>query len=202
LLILSILAYALTPLNPWGRIIALTIEGVTLLFILATSRARPTTMVLVTATVLLALLSSLALTLWNAAASWGIGLIAAMLVLLAPGVIVRRLLQQERVTGATISGAICLYLLAGFFFTLLYAGFDGMLGGHFFAQHPAPNPVNYVYFSFVTMATLGYGDLSPSNSLGKMLAITEAVGGQLYLVTIVAVLVSNIGHDRGSRPGR
>ena len=53
--------------------------------------------------------------------------------------------------------------------------------------------MDYLYFSLVTLATLGYGDLSASSSLGRMLSVTEALAGQLYLVSIVAVLVSNIG---------
>jgi hypothetical protein len=53
-----------------------------------------------------------------------------------------------------------------------------------------------VYFSFVTLATLGYGDLTPIGDFGRMLAVTEAVAGQLYLVSAVALLVANLGRTR------
>jgi len=63
----------------------------------------------------------------------------------------------------------------------------------FAASHSttASTAADYVYFSFVTLATLGYGDLVPRTTLGRMLAVTEALVGQLYLVTVVALLVSN-----------
>ena len=70
-------------------------------------------------------------------------------------------------------------------------------------QTSAPNSVDFVYFSFVTIATLGYGDLTPHGDLGKMLAATEAITGQLYLVSAVALLIGNLGRTRteASPPG-
>jgi hypothetical protein len=56
--------------------------------------------------------------------------------------------------------------------------------------------VDFVYYSFVTMTTLGYGDLTARANLGRMLSVTEALFGQLYLVSVVAVLVANIGRQR------
>ena len=53
-----------------------------------------------------------------------------------------------------------------------------------------------MYFSFVTIATLGYGDLTPHGDLGQMLAATEAIIGQLYLVSAVALLIGNLGRTR------
>jgi len=50
-----------------------------------------------------------------------------------------------------------------------------------------------LYFSFVTLATLGYGDYSPTGDVGHMLAVLEALIGQLYLVTVVAIVVTRIG---------
>jgi hypothetical protein len=49
-----------------------------------------------------------------------------------------------------------------------------------------------LYFSFVTLATLGYGDYTAAGELGRTLAIVEALVGQLYLVTVIAVLVSRM----------
>ena len=53
-----------------------------------------------------------------------------------------------------------------------------------------------MYFSFITMATVGYGDLTPQGGLGRALAVTEGLFGQIYLVTAVAALVGNIGRAR------
>ena len=68
--------------------------------------------------------------------------------------------------------------------------------GPFFAQPGAGRAVDYVYFSYVTMSTVGYGDLTARGDLARMLAVTEALIGQLYLVTIVALLVGNLGRVR------
>ena len=56
--------------------------------------------------------------------------------------------------------------------------------------------------SFITLATVGYGDLAPQGGIGRALAVTEGLTGQIYLVTAVAALVSNIGSARASRQWR
>jgi hypothetical protein len=108
---------------------------------------------------------------------------------------VRRLARQTAITRHTVAGALCLYLLAGLCFAYAYATIDA-LGGPVFAQIETAHLADTIYFSFVTLATLGYGDLSPVPQLARLLAIFEAIGGQLYLVTIIAVLVANLGRTR------
>jgi voltage-gated potassium channel Kch len=66
----------------------------------------------------------------------------------------------------------------------------------FFAQRGHHDAVSYLYFSYITLTTVGYGDLTAGSSLGRMLAVIEALVGQLYLVTIVALVVGNIGRQR------
>jgi hypothetical protein len=69
----------------------------------------------------------------------------------------------------------------------------------FFASQERGTLSDYMYFSFVTLATLGYGDLTPQGGIGRALAVTEGLIGQIYLVTAVAALVSNIGRARTPR---
>jgi len=99
------------------------------------------------------------------------------------------------VEGSTILGALCIYLLLGLFFAYLYSAV-GAVAGPFFAQQPEAAIVDYLYFSYTSLTTVGYGDLSAAEDLGRMLAVSEALTGQLYLVTVVALLVGNIGRDR------
>jgi len=69
-----------------------------------------------------------------------------------------------------------------------------------FSIVPAPLPLSCqcLYFSFATLSTVGYGDLTARSNLGHTLAISEALLGQIYLVTIVSLLVANLG--RSAKP--
>ena len=114
---------------------------------------------------------------------------------LARGVL-RHLREAGRVTLAAVYGAIALYLLIGAFFASIDSAVGAIGTAPFFNQASNPPFETYLYFSYITLTTVGYGDFAPATSLARALAITEALSGQLYLVTVVAVLVSNIG-----RPG-
>lgn len=112
----------------------------------------------------------------------------------------RRLLVEVRDEGVslnTVFGALSIYLLIGAVYGLIYGmanALDQKLWNvSFFAQR-MPHVVvgDFVYFSFITLTTVGYGDLTAAGQLGRMIAVSEALFGQLYLVTVVAVLVSNL----------
>jgi len=57
---------------------------------------------------------------------------------------------------------------------------------------------DFLYYSFVTLTTVGYGDVTAATNLGRMLSVIEALVGQLYLVIVVALIVSNIGRERST----
>jgi len=98
-----------------------------------------------------------------------------------------------------VTGAVCVYVLIGLLFVYVY-GLIAVIGsGDFFAQGTDGTRSLRLYFSFVTLATLGYGDYTPAHELGRTLSVVEALFGQLYLVTVVAVLVSRM---RGGAPAR
>ena len=61
--------------------------------------------------------------------------------------------------------------------------------------------VDYLYFSFITMTTVGYGELVPGPDSIRMLAVTEALVGQIFLVTALALLVGNLGRHRRTPGG-
>ena len=73
--------------------------------------------------------------------------------------------------------------------------FRSIHDGEFFAQGMQPT-TTYLYFSYITLATIGYGDFTPAHTAGRFLAVAEGLMGQLYLVTILAVIVSNLGRQR------
>jgi hypothetical protein len=123
-----------------------------------------------------------------------------LLVLFAPPAIVvgvvRALRTRQKVTIEAVFGVLCLYILLGMFFAFLYGSID-RLGHQFFAQDVDATVSTCLYYSFTTLTTVGYGDLTSVTNLGHTLSVSEALFGQIYLVTVVAVLVSNL-----SRPQR
>ena len=118
----------------------------------------------------------------------------ALLVTATLPVTLRRILRQRRVTYETILGALCTYVLLGLLFAFVYLAVSD-LSGPFFAQ-PGPHAQSeYLYFSFVTLTTLGFGDLSPDVGLPQALTVLEALSGQIFLVTMVARLVTLWGRQ-------
>ena len=87
-------------------------------------------------------------------------------------------------------GVLCVYLLIGSAFAFAYGIISALDDGTFFAQmQRRRRQSDFLYFSFATMTTTGYGDLTAAHDLGRSLAITEALIGQIYLVTVVALIV-------------
>ena len=120
----------------------------------------------------------------------------ALLVALAPPSIVagviRSLRAHHQVTVQVLFGALCLYLLAGMFFAFVYAAIDQLSGDPFFTGGLDATPARSIYFSFTTLTTVGYGDVTAASNVGHTLAVTEALLGQIYLVTVVSVVVANL----------
>jgi ion channel len=108
-------------------------------------------------------------------------------------------LTRERVIDLQVlAGALCLYLLLGLFFTFVYSLIQHVdSSGPLFVQVPGKaSTANITYFSYVTMTTVGYGDLTLRSNVPRMFAVTEALLGQLYLVSAVALVVSRLGQER------
>jgi voltage-gated potassium channel Kch len=102
-----------------------------------------------------------------------------------------------------LSAALSAYLLAGHFFAITYFQVEQLRPGSFAIAGVATLPAQLdlqtaIYFSYVTLATLGYGDISPLTPTARGLAISEAILGQLYLAVLVARLVGGAGHREDS----
>ena len=95
-------------------------------------------------------------------------------------------------TLTVVAGVLCLYLLLGLFFASMYVATDRLTNQSFFAGGAPATSSNAVYFSFVTMTTVGYGDFTASTNFGHTLSAFEALLGQIYLVTVVAAIVSRL----------
>jgi voltage-gated potassium channel len=115
---------------------------------------------------------------------------AVLLVTATLPVTINRVLHHRRISQETVLGALCAYVLIGLLFAFLYLAVHELRADPFFAQ-PGPHAQSeYLYFSFVALTTLGFGDLSPAVGLPQALTVLEALSGQIFLVTLVARLVT------------
>lgn len=103
---------------------------------------------------------------------------------------------EQRVTLHSVMGALTVYLLAGLIFAFSYSVMDAIAGVPVLSHIGTNKHAEEVYFSFITLTTVGYGDIAPVAAAARMTSVIEALFGQLYLVTIVAVIVSNVGARR------
>ena len=202
LLILCSLVFQLAvPDQDWARVVTIALQGGALVLALYASQARPLIARLTILVVTLAVLGSAAALVgfgeFGTTAGW---IVAALLVALAPLVIVRGVIRGVRTEGSvtisTMFGVLCIYLLLGMLFAFAYGLVGDVQSEPFFASGIDPDISDYLYFSFATMTTVGYGDLVAGTDLGRSVAITEALIGQIYLVTVVAVIVGNLSRRR------
>lgn len=117
---------------------------------------------------------------------------------LTPVLIARRVLQHTVVTIQTIMGSVAAYLQLAVAYAFLFQTIDAYTVTPFFGEDVSTT--TYMYFSLVTISTVGFGDVAAVGDLGRMAAASEAVIGQVYLVTFVALIVSRFaaGMPRGS----
>jgi hypothetical protein len=98
---------------------------------------------------------------------------------------------KSRISAHRIAGAVTVYLMLGVVWARLYEVVELLSPGAFRTREgEAINPANLTYFSFVTLATTGYGDISPIHIVARNLAVLEAVTGQLFLVILISRLVA------------
>ena len=111
-----------------------------------------------------------------------------LLAMFAAGGALRFAMRATTVDAEHLYAALSAYLLAGIFFGIFYWVLEHVVPGTFNATEFSR--MSAIYFSFVTLATLGYGDIVPRTDVARGLAILEGIGGQLFLAVLVARLVS------------
>jgi hypothetical protein len=117
----------------------------------------------------------------------------------AAGTILKRVARNPLITASTVYAVLAVYLLVGNAFAYFDQGIASATGTPFFTGRTTVAPFDYLYFSFITISTVGYGDFTPATRIGQVLAATEAVIGQLYLVSVVGLVVGNFGRLRTPR---
>ncbi len=174
-----------------GRWLPGAMIAITVLFGLRTSRVEGRLVVvarvLTGALVALILLAALFQSRWLY--GW-VGIAGGAAIAVLTIAILFRVLRHEHVTIQTILGAICVYVLFGLVFAFVEYGIGEISEKQFFVQITTSTLADNVYFSFVTLTTLGFGDLTPATNVGRGLVSFQALLGQVFLVTLVARLVS------------
>ncbi len=183
----------------WEQLIVTVLLSVTLLLALSVAEAKASVvrpvLVIVCAVIILSVIETVA----GHVDDRSTRIANALLVALAPPAIlvgvVRTLRVMQAVTLEAVLGVLSVYILLGMFFASVYGSINQLSGSSFFVQGQATT-ASFIYFSFTTLCTVGYGDLTARSNLGHTLSVSEALIGQVYLVTVVSLIVANLGRRR------
>ena len=200
LIIVVFVFTSVAPNSSWADSTLVLLQSLTLVTALWTSGVAQADSKISIGLVALATASALALLVFGGDFFKAVVLVLAGLLTIATiATVALGIVDQGEANVKAVTGAVCVYVLIGLLFVFLYGVIAVVSSGDFFAQGTDGTRSLRLYFSFVTLATLGYGDYTPAHELGRTLAIVEALFGQLYLVTVIAVLVSRM---RGREPAQ
>ena len=194
LLILVTFAVMMTlPPEGWGgRVAAVAVAGLTAVIALTSSDVRAArvrlAIVIAVAAVAAALLAQAVSSIRLVGVAFGAD--AILLAIAALTIIRRVILGASEVDFRTILGAISVFTLLGLLFAFLFVAFANASHTEFFTGVPGPRSSDYLFFSYTTLTTTGYGNLVPAGTVGQSFAVLEMLVGQVFLVTLVAGLVS------------
>jgi hypothetical protein len=197
LIVISVAFTLAAPHGDDGRFISVLLQGAVLVTAVIASRSpRWLIWIAIAVAVITVLGAGAALFGSGRFGNVSAGFVALLYVTLTPVALVYGLIRQFREAGAvtleTMFGVLCIYLLLGLIFGVAFATIADISNQQFFNVAGHHGRDDFLYFSYTTLTTVGYGDLVAVTSLGRSLAITEALLGQLYLVTVVAVIISNL----------
>lgn len=182
------------PPDAWVRIVTVFLQGLTLLAALLASRVSRRLFRIAAVVAGVSLLTAIGSVVVSSSTNPTsvFFLLNILLVATTPVVIARALWRRQLIDVRTVLGAVCIYVLLGMMFAFVYAAINGIGEAPFFVQTANATTPDFLYFSFITQTTVGYGDFTAAGDLGRALSVIEALTGQLYLVTIIAVLVSRL----------
>jgi hypothetical protein len=193
LIIITFVVMMTLPPEGWGgRVAAVAVAALTAMVAFTSSDVRPTRVrlavvvggVAVAAAALARAISS------DRLVGLAFGAVAIMLAIAAVTILRRVIVGARVVDFRTILGAISVFTLLGLLFAFLYVAFSRWTDDAFFAGDVAARSSDYLFFSYTTLTTTGYGNLVPAGTVGQSFAVLEMLVGQIFLVTLVAGLVS------------
>jgi hypothetical protein len=192
ILVTFVVMMTLPPEGWGGRLVAVAVAGLTAVIAFTSSDVRPARVrlaMLVTVAAVVAVViakiipSDRLLSLAFAAAS-------ILLAVAAVTILRRVIVGASEVDFRTILGAISVFTLLGLLFAFLYVAFGRWSHSEFFSGVANARSSDYLFFSYTTLTTTGYGNLVPAGQVGQSFAVFEMLMGQIFLVTLVAGLVT------------
>jgi Ion channel len=194
-LLLIIITYAVsaTVTASWAASLVVCVQIATVWVALRASHARPRFRRVTGVILLLCAIAAVVNLVEGRAIARGalMATISGLLYLAAPFSIVRHLVSRRIVDRETVLGAIATYLMVGMFFAFTYLATGALQSSGFFEGSGDGKFPQYLFFSFTTLTTTGYGNLVPAGNPGQSFAVLEMLTGQLFLVTAVAKAVSS-----------
>jgi hypothetical protein len=202
LMLIAVVFLIAAPNADWTVALAITIEGAAMVLTVATSRERESVRLRRALVLGLAMVVAVLLVALGIAPRWLTALIALAVTAGVPIVLIRGLLRLLRVSGVTfnaVAGSLAIYLSTGLLFAWIVGFVAQVSSTPYFAQHATSSEGDKVYFSFTTLTTTGFGDFTPATATGHALAVIEMLTGQIYLVTVIGLLIGNFA-ARGRQP--
>ena len=200
--VLSVGLQGIAPPSALQRVVVTALAVATVVLALQAAPLPPRLVAGATAVALVLLALSIVQAIFGGIGEGAARAMNAALVALGPPAIAYGVMHDLRKTRQvrlqSVLGVLSLYILLGMLFAFVYGAIDLLADEPFFAGVETATVSECLYFSFITLTTVGYGDLSASSDLGHTLSIFEALLGQIYLVTVVSVLVSNLGRPRAA----
>jgi hypothetical protein len=187
------------PVANWSRAVAVALSAGALMVAFGTSRThrhrRRARVLAVAGTALVLMVGLVAGAVPAAVAEAFNGALALAVPLALIGGLLR-LVGERGVTLQAVAGALAIYLQVGLLFAWVIALATRLTDKPYFQQGTDGTQSDHVYFSFTTLTTTGYGDLTAGYPFGRALAVVEMLTGQLYLVTVIGVLVGGLARRR------
>jgi hypothetical protein len=187
------------PTADWSRALAVAFEGGALVLTVATSRERASVRRRWSVALGAGMIGIIILIALGLDPEWLTALVAVVVTAGIPVALVRgllRLLRTEGVTFNAVAGSLAIYLSVGLIFAWIIGFITQISSMPYFAQHGTVTAGDKVYFSFTALTTTGFGDFTPATPVGHALAVIEMLTGQLYLVTVIGLLIGNFAARR------
>ena len=191
ILVTFVVSVTLPPEGWGGRVAAIAVAGLTAVIALTSSNVRLGRVRLAVGATLVAVVGAALAKAVSSDGLLGVAfIIDALLLTVAAVTMMRRVVLASEVDFQTILGAISVFTLLGLLFGYLFLALGRLASGDVFTGVSHAAARDYLFFSYTTLTTTGYGNLVPAGDIGQILAVFEMLTGQFFLVTLVAGLVS------------